>query len=142
MGSWVELDAIYPPGALSPATALIVALAHLNETGSIYLDGKLADFLPKQGLAYDAEMIERAEHWLREHTQEEFLDEIGKVLGPEQRLVLMLNVLDRLFASGLAMPERHPLYGRFLEALGLTPDVIAPYRAALVMKNNLAIFPQ
>lgn len=29
MGSWAELDANYPPGALTPATALVVALGHL-----------------------------------------------------------------------------------------------------------------
>lgn len=45
MGSWSELDANYPPGTLTPATALVVALGHLASARSVHADGRLAAFL-------------------------------------------------------------------------------------------------
>jgi len=46
MGSWTELDAIYPPRKLTPATALVVALGQLVGATSVYEGERLATFLP------------------------------------------------------------------------------------------------
>ena len=39
MGSWSELDAVYPPGALTPAAALVACLGRLEGAASVYREG-------------------------------------------------------------------------------------------------------
>ena len=56
MGAWSELDAAYPPGALTPGAAFVAALAHLHGATSIYdSTGALMRFVPDagRGLALD-----------------------------------------------------------------------------------------
>ncbi len=140
MGSWAELDAIYPPGKLTPATALLVAHGHLAGVRSLYQEGHLANFLPP-GLAYDADMLGRAEHYLAEVSLEDFLVEARAMLGAHQRLVLILQLLDRHLATG-DRPAGRALIAQISNALEVGAEALVPYQATLVLKNNLALFPQ
>jgi len=143
MGSWAELDAYYPPGALTPATALIVALCHLAGATSIYADGgaRLADCLPRRGLLYDQDLLARAEGYLRDVALDQFLEEARALLNPEQKRCLLLNLLDFALAEAARL-EDHALLARILAGLGMSLDHSQPYRQALAIKNDLALFPQ
>lgn len=140
MGSWAELDANYPPDALTPATALIVALGHLAGVTSVYRDGKLASFLPA-GLGYDADLLGRAERSLDEVPLDQFLVEAAALLSPRQKLVVALQLLDRQFAAG-DPPVRRVLLHRLVAAVGADSDALATHRATLALKNELELFPQ
>ena len=143
MGSWAELDANYPPGALSPAAAVIVALCHLAGASSIYAaDGRLADFLPRRGLSYDQELLARAEGHLQRVEIGQFLEQARAMLNPEQKRCLALNLLDFALAEGIRRPEDLPLLTRMLEELGLTAEQIRPHWQTLALKNELWLFPQ
>ncbi len=145
MGSWIEYDAIYPPGTLTPGAVLLVALGHLAGATSVYADGSgypLADFLPRRGLAYDPDILGRAERYLGEVSLDAFAAEATERLNQRQRLCLMLNLIDRLQADGYERPEAHPLVARLMDALSVSPAEIAPLRQALALKNDLSIFPQ
>jgi hypothetical protein len=140
MGSWTELDANYPPGALTPATALIVVLGHLVGASSVYADGRLAPFLPA-GLGYDADLLGRAERYLREVSLEQFLAEAAALLSPHQKLVVALQLLDRQLAAG-DRPEQRALLHRLVAGIGVDADALATHRVTLVLKNDLERFPQ
>lgn len=140
MGSWTELDANYPPGALTPATALVVALGHLAGATSVYTDGRLATFLPAS-LSYDADLLGRAERYLAEIALEDFLAEAQALLSARQRLVLALQLLDRQLAAG-DPSERRALVAQICAGVGVSADTLAPHRATLALKNDLGIFPQ
>lgn len=145
MGSWAELDAVYPPGTLTPATAFVVALGHLAGAMSVYADAsasRLADWLPRQGLSYDHDLLQRAERYLGEVSVEQFLDEARVLLHREQKLCIALNLLDRGLAAGHTRPTDQGVFAQLLEGLGLTAEQIQPYSPALVLKNDLAMFPQ
>lgn len=143
MGSWVELDAIYPPGALTPAAALLVALGHLEGADSVFgADGRPAGFLPRRGIAYDADLLGRAERWLREVPLDAFLAEAAERLGPERRRIVLLNMLDRAAADGTIAPAAAALIAEVAAALGIPPDELAAYRRTLMLKNDLGAFPQ
>jgi hypothetical protein len=142
MGSWAELDAYYPPGALTPAAALIVALCHLEGATSIYGEGgRLADWLPRRGLAYDQDLLARAEGYIRDVAVDSFLEQAHALLNPEQRRCLLLNLLDAVLAAGVR-PEDHAVFMRVMAALGTTVDEMRPYIPALALKNELSLFPQ
>jgi len=145
MGSWAGLDANYPPGALTPATAFVVALGHLAGARSIYADDtatRLAGFLPRHGLDYDHDLLTRAERYLHEVPIEPFLDEARTLLNPEQKLCLALNLLDATLAQGVVRPGDHPCFTQILEGLGMKVEQLQPYSQALAIKNDLSLFPQ
>jgi hypothetical protein len=140
MGSWSELDANYPPGTLTPATALVVALGHLAGATAVSADGRLAPFLPA-GLAYDADLLGRAERYLAEVPREQFLAEARALLSARQQLVVALQLLDRQLAAG-APPARRDLLAQMITGLGVDPATVGAHRATLALKNDLELFPQ
>lgn len=102
MGSWAELDADYPPGALTPAAAFVVALGHLAGASSVYangVDGALAPFFPRSGLAADRDLLDRAERYLQHVALGDFLAEARERLNPQQLRCLLINLLDAQLAA-------------------------------------------
>ncbi|HMQ33301.1 MAG TPA: hypothetical protein PKD53_21390 [Chloroflexaceae bacterium] len=140
MGSWTELDANYPPGALTPATALIVALGHLVGTTHVDAEGQLAAFLP-DGLGYDADLLGRVERYLGELPLDQFLVEAAALLSPRQKLVVALQLLDRQLAAGDRADQR-ALLNHLIAGIGPDADALARHRATLALKNELDLFPQ
>jgi hypothetical protein len=142
MGSWTELDARYPPGALTPATALIVALCRLAGAPSIYGDdGRLADFLPARGLFYDQDLLTRAEGYLQSTTLEQFVEQARALLNPEQKLCLLLNLLDLALGMGHRLHDDQTLL-LMSEGFGVTLEQLRSYLPTLAIKNDLSLFPQ
>jgi hypothetical protein len=145
MGSWAGLDANYPPGALTPATAFVVALGHLAGARSVYADDtatRLAAFLPRHVLDYDHDLLTRAERYFGQVPIELFLDEARTLLNREQKLCLALNLLDAVLVQSVVRPGDHPRLAQILEGLGLTAEQLQPYYQALAIKNDLSLFPQ
>lgn len=140
MGSWAELDANYPPGTLTPATALVVALGHLAGVTSVYADGRQAAFLPA-GLGYDPDLLGRAERYLGEVPLEQFLVEAAAFLSSRQKLVIALQLLDQQLAAG-DPPARRALLAQLITGIEADRDSLAAHRATLVLKNGLELFPQ
>lgn len=137
MGSWAELDAIYPPGALSPAAALVVALGRQAGASSLYAPGtrRLAAFAPA-GIAYDQELIERAERFFAV-PEDAFFAAADALLHRHQRLCLALLLLERAAGARDAA-----FAGRALAALGIAAGDLPPPAAAGAITADLSIFPQ
>ncbi|NTW02855.1 MAG: hypothetical protein HGA19_16505 [Oscillochloris sp.] len=145
MGSWTDFDATYPPGVLTPAAALLVALGHLAGATSVYIAGPgspLADFMPRRGIAYEPDLLGRAERYLASVPLDAFAREAAERLNQRQRLCLLLNLLDRRMAEGDEQPEKHPLIADLISALAVEPTQLTPLRQTLALKNDLSIFPQ
>lgn len=143
MGSWVEFDAVYPPGTLSPGAAFVVALAHLHGATRLYDEaGELADFVPnpRRGLVPDRDLLDRAHRYLAEVPLDAFLAEARERLHRDQMRCLLLNLLDAVLVAG-DRPETHERYRRIVAGLG-ADNLIEPYRRAMELKNDLSIFPQ
>lgn len=140
MGSWAELDAVYPPGALTPATAFLAALARLAGARSVYAaDGRLASFAPRGQIAYDADVLERAERFVREAPEDAFLAAAAALLSRRQRLCLALNLQER--AQTRSLTADPAFAARATAALGLTDEDLARPDAPMI-REDLSIFPQ
>jgi hypothetical protein len=140
MGSWSELDANDPPGALTPATALVVALGHLAGARRVHADGRLAAFLPV-GLGYDPDLLGRVERSLGEVPLDQFLAEAAALRTPRQKLVVALQLRDRQLAAG-DPPERRALRTQLIAGIGVDHEDLAAHRDMLALKNALELFPQ
>lgn len=146
MGSWTELDATYPPGVLTPAAAFIVALGHLGGSTTIYAGpggDRLASFIPRgeRGLSLTADVLARAERYLREVPLDAFLAEAGERLSPQQLRCLLLNLrlVARNAAPGSGAAER---FGTLADGLGATPELLQEDAWGIVTRDDLSIFPQ
>jgi hypothetical protein len=147
MGSWVELDAIYPEGKLTPATAFVVALGHMVGAESVYSDREtrtLAPFLTRSGVTsiLSADVLRRAEDYLQERSLATFLEEANLLLITKQKLSILFNMIDLALEQGIAAPETHPRFTQFLRAFGISVEQIQPYVQGLALKRNLELFPQ
>ncbi|NTU83999.1 MAG: hypothetical protein HGA45_32280 [Chloroflexales bacterium] len=140
MGSWSDLDAVYPPGALTPATALVAALGHLAGATSVYQGGRPAGWLPA-GLAFDSDLLARAERYLNQVPLDQLLAEACALLTPRQKLAVALILIDRQIAAGDA-PAPRALAGRIIAGIGADTDQLEGHRRTLALKNDLSIFPQ
>ncbi|MFV9507833.1 MAG: hypothetical protein AB4911_25065 [Oscillochloridaceae bacterium umkhey_bin13] len=140
MGSWTELDANYPPGSLTPATALVVALAHLAGTRQIIVNGTRATFLPL-GLAYDTDLLERVRRYLNEVALEDFLAEAQRLLSARQRLGIALQLHAQQLAAGNPL-EHHPRLNQLCTGLGVSEPELAPHRVTLALTHDLGCFAQ
>jgi acyl carrier protein phosphodiesterase len=141
MGSWTDLDANYPPGALTPAAAFAVALGHLHGLQSAYdAEGRRAASLPPD-LPYDHDLLTRIERYLREVPIDAFLAEAERLLRPRQKLCVALNLLDAAWA-GRERPEEHPLLEYMLDGLGVDLDALTTHRQTLALLHDVGLFPQ
>ena len=141
MGSWVELDAYYPPGKLTPATTFVVALGHLAGAASIYAGASLAPFFPRGGIVADRDLLDRAEHFMRDVAVDDFLAEARERLNPQQLRCLALNLVDMAQAAD-APPQAQARLDRLLAGLGTSRAAIDRLGAAPEIKRDLSIFPQ
>lgn len=144
MGAWSELDAVYPPGMLTPGAAFVVALAYVHGATSLYDgNGVPARFVPdvRRGLALDRDLLDRVERYLASVSFDDFLREARERLNHAQKRCLALNLLDAVLSTG-EHPEACSRYHALMEGLGIPADIITPYRHTLMLKNDLSIFPQ
>lgn len=139
MGSWAELDAVYPPGALTPGAALVALVGHVLGMGSVYGAEGPAGWLPR-GLAYDRDLLARAERYLAELPLAQLLAEAAALLQPRQKLVAALNLIDAQQLAG--DPAAEARAAQILAGLGADAEQLAAHRRTLALKNDLALFPQ
>lgn len=137
MGSWSDLDANYPPGRLTPATAFVVALAQLSEapvTGD-------TSWLYDARLGASPDLRERVSRYLH-IPPDHFLAEARDLLRPQQRLCIVLNLCDHLLQKDVVRPERHPFVQQTIAAFAISPDELAAHLATLRITRDLSLFPQ
>ncbi len=140
MGSWAELDANYPPGTLTPATALVVALGHLAGASSAAAGGGPTALLPA-GISLTADLRSRSERYLAEVPLEQFLEQARALLSPRQRLIVALQLLDAQLAAG-DPPWQRAMLSRLIAGLEVDSDTLSGHRATLALKNDLESFTQ
>jgi uncharacterized tellurite resistance protein B-like protein len=145
MGSWEELDARQAPTNLTPAVALVVALTHMAGADNVYLEeeeGSIAAYIRSNGLggmSYD-DLVAETETYLANASLGQFLNEAPLILNTEQRMCIVLNMLDTALADGVSAPEEKALFNQVLQAFGLSKEQIKPYLQAIMLKNSLSLF--
>ncbi|NJN17916.1 MAG: hypothetical protein HC822_17400 [Oscillochloris sp.] len=139
MGSWNELDAVYPPGVLTPAAALITALGHVSGANCVYADkGGSAAFIPYaelDGILPDT--LARAAHFLALPLTD-FLPLLRDCLTPPLRLRLLALVFDRAYGAGAA--QALWVAETIAADLELPPVEVESLRRAFRLRHDLAGF--
>lgn len=123
---------------LDPHLGLVVALVY-----SIAADGEIAreeighlhSVLGPEG----ARHLETAVKYVRSTPPEKFLDDLAPLCDRQQRLCILLNVIDSVMADGFAAPEEQALVKQFQTKFGFDDATLEPYFSTLVVKNDRSI---
>lgn len=122
------------PPELTPKLALAVGLLHM-----IHVDGEVeAEEIGQvlQALGNDKSLFENAGKYAKSKDIEVFLSESAALLNADQKLCVLLNLLDSLMADGVAAPQEQALFSRFMSAYGVSEQTLQPYALGISMKNN------
>jgi uncharacterized membrane protein YebE (DUF533 family) len=68
------------------------------------------------------------------------LERASPLLNDEQKLCVLLNMLDAAMVDGHIADEERALLHEFEESFGLSEDALSPHEQCLVLKNARQIF--
>ena len=72
-------------------------------------------------------------------TRRRIMAAAAPILRPEQRLCIILNMIDSAMADGEAEPQEQQLIMQFAQAFGLTENDLTPHFRTLVAKNDRSV---
>jgi len=86
--------------------------------------------------------IELGLKYMRTKKPAEFVEEFAPRLNRQQKLCILLNVIDSVMSDGHAAPEEQALVKTFQDHFGLDDATIEPYFSTLVIKNDRSVLKQ
>jgi uncharacterized protein YejL (UPF0352 family) len=89
-----------------------------------------------QALGNDKTLFDNAGRYAKSKDLDAFLAESAALLNADQKLCVLLNLLDSLLADGVAAPQEQALFGRFMAAYGVSEQSLEPYAMGISVKNN------
>ena len=89
-----------------------------------------------QALGNDKTLFDDAGKYAKSKDVNAFLAESAALLNADQKLCVLLNLLDSLMADGVAAPEEQALFSRFMTAYGVSEETLQPYALGISAKNN------
>lgn len=126
---------ITPYSALAVSMIYVIAAdGEINENEIGQLIAILGGEQPKGINTRD--LIKNASKYVNATKVEDFLkDASGKLTG-EQKMCILINILDTIFADGNAASEEQELFFKFIEAFGYSENDLKPALEIITLKNN------
>lgn len=90
--------------------------------------------------ANNAVLLDRAIKYTRKNNLDTFLREAAPVLTDAQKMCIMVNLIDSSLSDGQAEREEQVMFGKFLQAFGITEERFRPFFEVIVLKNDRAVF--
>lgn len=90
--------------------------------------------------AQNQKLLDSAMRYRKKHTLDQFLTEAAPVLTDAQRMCILVNLIDSSLADGQAEREEQELFGKFLQAFGVSEDRFRPFFEVIVLKNDRSVF--
>lgn len=85
-------------------------------------------------------LLDSAVKYRRKHSVETFLQEATPVLSDAQKMCILVNLIDSSLVDGQPEPEEQVLFGKFLQAFGISEDRFRPFFEVVVLKNDRSVF--
>jgi len=90
--------------------------------------------------ANNAALLDRAIKYAGKNDLSTFLHEAAPVLTDAQKMCIMVNLIDSSLSDGQAEREEQAMFGKFLQAFGITEERFRPFFEVIVLKNDRAVF--
>jgi Tellurite resistance protein TerB. len=90
--------------------------------------------------AQNQALLDSALKYRRSHSVEQFLAEATPLLSDAQRMCILVNLIDSSLSDGQPEPEEQVLFGKFLQAFGVSETRFKPFFEVIVLKNDRSVF--
>ena len=85
-------------------------------------------------------LLDNALKYRRKNSVETFLTEATPLLSDAQKMCILVNLIDSSLADGQLEPEEQMLFGKFLQAFGVSEERFRPFFEVIALKNDRSVF--
>jgi uncharacterized tellurite resistance protein B-like protein len=107
---------------------LLAVIGGKDKGGTIYIGGNNDD------------LLENVMKYVRKNSVDKFLAEAAPILTDAQKMCILVNLVDSSLADGEAEREEQQLFGKFLQAFGISEERFKPFFEVIVLKNDRSVF--
>lgn len=135
---------------MTPHLALAISLLYMMGSDGEYDNEEIGQLLSVLGGqetdgvigvgANNAALLDRGVKYVRKHSLDAFLSEAAPVLSDAQKMCIMVNLIDSSLSDGQAEREEQVMFGKFLQAFGISEERFRPFFEVIVLKNDRAVF--
>lgn len=127
------------PLEMTPRRALVVSLIYCMGSDGEIDPEEVGHLVSVLGRNATREELDRCFKFARSTPPDNFLQETAPKLNEQQRLCILLNMMDSAMADGEAEQGERDLIARFQQAFGFDDAKLTPFFQALVAKNDRSI---
>lgn len=124
---------------LSPRNCLAVSLLYCMASDGEIDPEEVGHLMSVLGRNATRQQLDAVLKYMRSTPPDQFLGEVAPKLRPEQKLCIVLNMIDSAMSDGEAEPGEERLILQFAQAFGLTESELTPHFRTLVAKNDRAV---
>jgi uncharacterized tellurite resistance protein B-like protein len=107
---------------------LLAVLGGKSKDGTVYVGGNNDD------------LMEKAIKYVRKNSIDQFLKEAAPVLSDAQKMCILVNLVDSSLSDGEAEREEQEMFGKFLNAFGISEERFKPFFEVIMLKNDRSVF--
>ena len=124
---------------LTPRNCLVVSLLYCMGADGEMDEEEIGHLVSVLGRGATRQQVDTAVRYVRATEPERFLADAAPRLRPDQRLCILLNMIDSAMSDGEAEQEEQQLVMRFGEVWGLSEAELEPHFRSLTVKNDRAV---
>lgn len=124
---------------LTPRNCLAVSLIYCMASDGEIDPEEVGHLMSVLGRNATRQQLDAALRYTRSTQPAQFLTDAATNLRPDQKLCIILNMIDSAMSDGEAEPGEQQLILQFANAFGLTEGELTPYFRTLVAKNDRAV---
>ncbi|MGG5810323.1 TerB family tellurite resistance protein [Falsiroseomonas sp. CW058] len=121
---------------LTPRNCLAVALLYCMASDGEMDQEEIGHLVSVMGQGATRQAVDAALRYCRATKPEEFAAAASARLRPDQKLCIILNMIDSAMSDGQAEPEEQRLVMGFMQAWGLPEAELEPHFRTLAAKND------
>ncbi len=122
---------------LTPRVAIVATMLYLSGADGHLDDSEIGDILK---VVPDRQALETALQYVKRHGFQQFLEESGRMLSPQQKMCAILNATDLALGDGHFAPSEQQMLQPMAGVWQIPDQYLGPYVQALMVKNNLSVF--
>lgn len=124
---------------LTPRNCLAVGLLYCMGADGEMDEEEIGHLVSVLGRGATRQQVDAAVRYVRATQPAQFLADATPRLRQDQRLCIVLNMIDSAMSDGEAEPQEQQLIMQFAQSWGLSEAEMTPYFKALVAKNDRAV---
>lgn len=127
------------PFELTPRNCLVVSLLYCMASDGELDPEEVGHLMSVLGRHATQQQLDAALRYVRATPPPTFAAEAAPRLRPDQKLCILLNMIDSAMADGEAEPGEQQLIMGFAQSFGLSESDLTPHFRTLVAKNDRAV---